>query len=408
MRLGRVLVVVASVVALGATAGCGADEPDCSRPADEQVDGVGNTAILIDVSASTRSTGAAPQYPTVLAGQIEAAVDRQDVVSIGTFDGSAATVGWTTDSRPTRSNSKRPNNRKADREKAISCLSAAAREAASAPARAARTDVLGALGVAAEHTGQAGQQRRTVILATDGLSTTGCADLSRRPVGDQEFIEAMATACPGKPDWPTALNGVHVVMLGVGHPAEGQPVPETGHLAWLRTYWERVCLLAQAASCTVSTAPVQRATGKQSDGAPADAPVAFTPGAGPPAVPDRTVLPLPSATLFDTDSDQVGAEGRQRLVTLALEVGVEPGTTVEVIGHTDSRSDDAYNQDLSERRAAAVGQVLRGEGFTQVRTRGEGEKRLLCPHERRPDGTWDDQCLQQNRRVEIVLTRGGG
>jgi OmpA-OmpF porin, OOP family len=218
----------------------------------------------------------------------------------------------------------------------------------------------------------------------------------------------VTTACPEKSDWPHALAEAHLVMVGVGHPAAGQPIPQTGHVQWLRLYWERICQVAQAASCNVSVAPVRQRDDSPGANPHSDPPVAFAPGGGAPTLPPRHVYNLQSTVLFDTDSHDLRPEGEAHLARLATEIKASERRSVEVVGHTDSRDDDAHNQDLSERRAVEVAKVLRGNGVTVVGTRGAGEREPLCRAEKRPDGTWDQACLQRNRRVEIVVTEQDG
>jgi OmpA-OmpF porin, OOP family len=67
-------------------------------------------------------------------------------------------------------------------------------------------------------------------------------------------------------------------------------------------------------------------------------------------------------------------------------------------GHTDSQGDDAYNQELSERRAGAVRQYLietYGIAADRLEAEGFGESRPVADNET-PEGR------QQNRRVELV------
>ncbi|MER7166187.1 OmpA family protein [Micromonospora sp. NPDC000207] len=409
-----VTAVVVTAVA-GLVGGCGERKLDCSPPEAGHDQSVGRTVVLVDVTASIRSAGAAPDYPTALIAQINGAVTRGDVVTVGSFDGSAATVRWTVTDYPTASTRNRDKRRKADEDRARACLGQATRQAAMARAGVAGTDLLGALAVAGRHT-NATVGRRTVVIATDGLSTVGCADFGVRPVGSDKMIEAAVAECPDRPDWPVDLAGTHLMLLGLGHPAEGQPVPETGHLAWLRQYWEKVCLTAQAAACDISTSPVPVISdGAKDGGSGAAAPhpdpqVTFVPGAGPPVHrPDFVTYPVPSAALFATGSHAITPRGRERLRQVAEDVTSRYGiAAVQVVGHTDSRNSPAHNQRLSERRAESAARLLGDLGLPVTEIRGAGEKELLCPREQRADGTWDQDCLQLNRRVEIIVTRESG
>jgi outer membrane protein OmpA-like peptidoglycan-associated protein len=73
-------------------------------------------------------------------------------------------------------------------------------------------------------------------------------------------------------------------------------------------------------------------------------------------------------------------------------------TMINVSGHTDSTGSDAYNQTLSENRAASVGQYLISQGIASMRimTQGFGKTRTIASNDI-PEGR------QQNRRVELEI-----
>ena len=87
-----------------------------------------------------------------------------------------------------------------------------------------------------------------------------------------------------------------------------------------------------------------------------------------------------------------------RLASLADYLKNERGVRVAIEGHTDARGTDAYNQDLSERRAAAVRDAMDQLGVTRARfsVEGFGESRPFASNAT-PAG------MRQNRRVEITL-----
>jgi OOP family OmpA-OmpF porin len=76
------------------------------------------------------------------------------------------------------------------------------------------------------------------------------------------------------------------------------------------------------------------------------------------------------------------------------------GLTVRVEGHTDSIGSEAYNRDLSERRAEAVRRYLVGAEIEAGRlsARGVGESTPIAPNE-------TAEGRAQNRRVELQLGR---
>lgn len=116
------------------------------------------------------------------------------------------------------------------------------------------------------------------------------------------------------------------------------------------------------------------------------------------------VLTLPEGVLFDFDRADLRSDAREALGQIRDVLAEYPGVPVEVVGHTDSRGEDAYNQTLSERRAEAVRAHLAANGVETGRlsARGEGESEPVAPNER-PDGADDPEGRQRNRRVEVVI-----
>ncbi len=102
--------------------------------------------------------------------------------------------------------------------------------------------------------------------------------------------------------------------------------------------------------------------------------------------------------LFDYDSAALRSQSRDTLDDLAQNFSQYPDNQIIVEGHTDSAGSDAYNQGLSERRAAAVADYLidRGVAARNVTVYGFGELR--------PKETNDTaEGRQLNRRVEIRI-----
>jgi outer membrane protein OmpA-like peptidoglycan-associated protein len=73
-------------------------------------------------------------------------------------------------------------------------------------------------------------------------------------------------------------------------------------------------------------------------------------------------------------------------------------TAVVVQGHTDSTGSDSYNDQLSVRRAEAVGNYLASQGIAAQRidAQGYGERQPIASNN-------TEQGKAQNRRVEIQL-----
>lgn len=114
-------------------------------------------------------------------------------------------------------------------------------------------------------------------------------------------------------------------------------------------------------------------------------------------------ITLEDGVLFDfgkADLRPASAETLKNLSSVLVKIG-SPTVTIE--GHTDSIGEDAFNQDLSERRAEAVRAALASDGVTAGLTAvGYGETRPVAPNTA-PDGSDNPAGRQLNRRVEIIV-----
>ena len=116
--------------------------------------------------------------------------------------------------------------------------------------------------------------------------------------------------------------------------------------------------------------------------------------------PEGLVIRLSNELLFDFDSARLRGEAYGVLGKVSAVIARFPGCTITVSGHSDTIGEDAYNQQLSESRARAVGEWLRskgGSGIAQMGVRGFGATRPLV----NPRGSIQEQ--RPNRRVEILI-----
>jgi OOP family OmpA-OmpF porin len=98
---------------------------------------------------------------------------------------------------------------------------------------------------------------------------------------------------------------------------------------------------------------------------------------------------------FETNSADLLPESLPVLNNAIATLKRYPEVNVEVAGHTDSRGSDAFNLDLSARRAATVLKYLQDGGVTNAMTsRGYGERQPLASNN-------TDDGRQQNRRVVL-------
>jgi len=120
-------------------------------------------------------------------------------------------------------------------------------------------------------------------------------------------------------------------------------------------------------------------------------------------------IELAADVLFDFDKADLRPEAAGELGKVAQVLVAHPGAPVSIEGHTDAKGDDAYNQRLSERRAASVKAWLVANGGADaatITTRGRGETEPVAPNAK-PDGSDDPEGRQRNRRVEITVRTAG-
>jgi OOP family OmpA-OmpF porin len=100
---------------------------------------------------------------------------------------------------------------------------------------------------------------------------------------------------------------------------------------------------------------------------------------------------------FDNDSAKLTAKSYAILDSAAATLKEWGDVKVEVAGYTDSVSSEAYNQELSARRAKAVLDYLVSKGVDAARlsAKGYGESSPIADN-----GTAEGRA--KNRRVELV------
>jgi outer membrane protein OmpA-like peptidoglycan-associated protein len=122
------------------------------------------------------------------------------------------------------------------------------------------------------------------------------------------------------------------------------------------------------------------------------------PGATVERVGEGIQVTFESGLLFDFDSDQIKPTAAANLQELARSLTKFPNSDLLIVGHTDSKGDDAYNMNLSQRRANSASAYLQAQGVpaSRIRTSGRGETE--------PKASNDTEAgMAQNRRVEIAI-----
>ena len=118
-----------------------------------------------------------------------------------------------------------------------------------------------------------------------------------------------------------------------------------------------------------------------------------------------TIIDLPADALFEYDKAVLTQAAEVELRKAAEMIRSGPSGAIRVIGHTDSKGDDAYNQTLSEARANRVADWLReqvGVRQRELLVSGQGEAAPIAPNENAAGGD-NPAGRAKNRRVELVV-----
>lgn len=166
-------------------------------------------------------------------------------------------------------------------------------------------------------------------------------------------------------------------------------------LCWRTGYWTPAMAIEE---CDPDL--IKKAEAAPAPVAPAPAPVAAP-------KPAAKKVTLSADALFDFDKAVLRSEGKTKLDNLTEDI---KGLNLEVIiatGHADRFGTDAYNQKLSEKRAAAVKDYLVGKGIepNRVFAEGKGETQPVTkPGDcKGPKSKKVIACLQPDRRVDIEV-----
>jgi OOP family OmpA-OmpF porin len=184
----------------------------------------------------------------------------------------------------------------------------------------------------------------------------------------------------------------------------GEVVVDPYGLCWRTGFWTPAAAAKDPAGCTCDKDLLP----KEACAAPVAPPP--VPGVTPPPPPPGPVgekITIAADALFDFDKAVLRPEGRAKLDEVAAfstQIALE---VVIAVGHTDRFGSDAYNQRLSERRAAAVKDYLVSKGIpaNRVYTEGKGKKQPVTkPGDcRGPKSQKVIACLQPDRRVDIEI-----
>jgi len=105
---------------------------------------------------------------------------------------------------------------------------------------------------------------------------------------------------------------------------------------------------------------------------------------------------------FESDSYELDPRSRAELDKMLDFMRINPGTKIEISGHTDNTGSADYNLNLSSRRAASVVNYLIANGIDPLRMKamGFGQEKPVSSNE-------DEKGRSLNRRTELTIISNG-
>ena len=189
------------------------------------------------------------------------------------------------------------------------------------------------------------------------------------------------------------LNRVYVIDQ------RGEVVMSGAGLCWRTGFWTPAAAANDPAGCKCDKDLLPKEVCE---------PAAPRAAAVPSAKPTGDKITVSADALFDFDKATLRPEGKKKLDEVVAKAQAIKLEVIIAVGHTDHFGSDAYNQKLSERRAAAVKTYVVSKGIdaNRVYTEGKGEKNPVtkpgqCPGKKPTKSVIE--CLQPDRRVDIEL-----
>ena len=114
----------------------------------------------------------------------------------------------------------------------------------------------------------------------------------------------------------------------------------------------------------------------------------------------QTQFPMLNVNFKYDSTEWIGTDPEPVLKNMAEVLKANPKLHVRVVGYTDSRGSDQYNQRLSERRAQAIKDYLvkKGANPSQLETEGRGETNPIVPND-------SERNMFRNRRIEFEMLK---
>lgn len=140
-----------------------------------------------------------------------------------------------------------------------------------------------------------------------------------------------------------------------------------------------------------------------------DEPVVAQAKPAPKPAPAKTIsINFETEPLFNFDKSQVRGDQRSKLDDFISSLSGTEYDSISVVGHTDRIGKDAYNQNLSERRAQAVKEYMVSKGIPAAKIQDSGRGKAEPTSGDSCDKVRGRKkliaCLQPDRRVEVSVS----
>ena len=185
--------------------------------------------------------------------------------------------------------------------------------------------------------------------------------------------------------------------------SRGEVVMDPFGLCWRTNFWTPAAAAKDPAGCKCDKDLLPKDVCEPK----AAAASAATPAAKPTVAPAREKVTVAADALFDFNKATLRPEGKAKLDDVVAKSQQLTLEVVIAVGHADRIGSAAYNQKLSEKRAASVKDYLVAKGIpaNRIYTEGKGSKQPVTKPDqcKGPKSAKVIACLQPDRRVDIEI-----
>lgn len=382
MTLRRVAASMVGLALVSGLVGCSSGDDECDNtPASPQL------VIVVGV----HQNAPAPQVHEVLKCDIRSTLNAGNTVAVVALDGDPAPFA-------TIAVPQGAGNDLALRDAVTRAEGQVVAAVSGGAATSDGSDLIAALGVAADQAKSSGASGAQIAVLDSGLPDRGALDMTQPGMlgADATEVAQFMAAQGSLPD----LTGLSVKLIGIGYTTAPQQPLSPGQRAAVTAILAHVL---QQAGAAVSAVPAPRSgDGPATSFATRPVPV---PAPEPPAFAPQTVVYDDTSALgFLPDSTQLRepeAAG-QALGGLAAWLREDPQRSASIIGTCASAGTEEGRARLSQQRAETIRGKLIELGVDPGRLTAEGRGYTATPPDRLPDGTLDPAKAAQNRAVRIT------